>query len=530
MTAKARPIHHRNIYKHGNRYEITKQINNKTYHYGSYHTLNEAMIMRDKLKANNWKKLPRTEEEKLKDKQYFYYHRIYLGHDKKRYFINNKNGLYIGVTKTIEEALYYRDLYSNNTDRENTPKPSEVDLITDNPYLKNGLEVPLPERLTPPPPKKTTYGTGAIRKRDNHYRIEYRGRYFTSCITYEQAYYYKKELNKRGWSKENLKQIEKDYPAYYTWLNRFYIYIIKKQNDKWAINFTPTNNNGKLEHITYNNLEDALFERDFLVKHNWDYNLLVETIDDNINPYYDMELPPYPERKIKHIQLDVDYDNELEQLRQVIYENPEYSQEDVAVALNIVPPTIRNWLKKYDCKWKDFQTISLAGENPLDYYEMKEHIYEPDLTPRPAKHFTNYVQRNKASTTNPYRVVKDAKYYGSYPTREIADKISNSLQKMGWSKENLKKLQKKYNVQSKLNTKRWVYNNGKSWSVRRKNKDRKMINYGTYKDKRIAEAVRDMLIINNWNKKQLPEIKQLAYTIIHTLDLYKNNMFGGIRI
>ena len=57
-----------------------------------------------------------------------------------------------------------------------------------------------------------------------------------------------------------------------------------------------------------------------------------------------------------------------------------------------------------------------------------------------------------------------------------------------------------------------------------------MINYGTYKDKRIAEAVRDMLIINNWNKDQLPEIKQLAHTIIHTLDLYKNNMFGGIRL
>ena len=118
-------------------------------------------------------------------------------------------------------------------------------------------------------------------------------------------------------------------------------------------------------------------------------------------------------------------------------------KEDVAAALNIVPPTIRNWLKKYDCKWKDFQTISLAGENPLDYYHMKEHIYEPDLTPRPAKHFTNYVQRNKASTNNPWRIVKDAKYYGSYPTREIADKISNELQKTGWSKENLERIRKK---------------------------------------------------------------------------------------
>lgn len=31
MTTKARPIHHRNIYKQGNRYEITKQINNNTH-------------------------------------------------------------------------------------------------------------------------------------------------------------------------------------------------------------------------------------------------------------------------------------------------------------------------------------------------------------------------------------------------------------------------------------------------------------------------------------------------------------------
>lgn len=532
MVASVKPKQHRNIYKHGKRYEISKRINNKTVHFGSYNSLAEAMKVRDKLKANNWQRLPKTPEQKLREQQYFYYHRIYLSPQKKRYYINNKDGLYIGVTETIEEALYYRDLYSDLTDRSKTPKPVEVDLKTNNPYIRDGLEVPIPKRLIPPPPKKSDYGTGAIRKRDNHYRIEHGSRYFTSCVTYEQAYYYKQELNKRGWNKENLKEIEKDYPAWYTWLNKFYIYILKRE-DKWLVVLTPNNNpNGKLEHIPYTKLEDALFERDFLLKHNWDYNLLVEAIDDAENQYYDMELPPYPERKIRNISLDRNRDEELEQLRSIIYEHPEYSQEEVADALNIAPPTIRNWLKKYDCPWEDFKRLSIHGENPLEYYTCKEHIYQPDLSRAHAKHFTNYVHRNSQSQVNPWKIVKDAKHYGVYPTRELADKISNELQKLGWSKENLKMLQEKYNCKSKLNTKRWVYstNKGKAWAVRHKNKERKMINYGTYHDKPVAEAVRDMLIIHDWDKKRLPYIQELVKEVFHYKKLYENNMFGGIRL
>ena len=533
MVVSAKPKQHKNIYKSHNRYYVSKRINNETINYGSCATINEAMKLRDRVKENNWKPLPPTPEEKLKTDQYFYYHRIYLAHNKQRYYINNKDGLYIGRTNTIEEALWFRDLYSDLS-REETPWPRDIDLVKNNPYLLEGLTVPLPERLMKQPPKPKKRGMGAIRERDNHYRIEYCGRYVTSCVTYEQAYFVRRELIKNGWDLDKLQDILDAYPEWYTWLNQFYIYIIQDPTKtKWILHLTPVNNpDNKLEHLSYTNLEDALYERDFLMKHNWDYNLLVECIDDTANPYYDMELPPYPERKIRNISLDTDYDKELLEIKQVIFDNPEYSQEDVANELNITPPTIRNWLKKYDTTWMEFKRVAIRGENPLDYWQCKKRIYQPDLSRKPAKHFQNYVQRNTVSTVNPWRIVKDATHYGVYPTRKIADKVSNELQKLGWTKENLKMLQKKYNVEPNIYTKRWVYptNKGRSWAVRHKNKKREMINYGNYKDKRVAEAVRDMLILEDWDKKELTWIKELAYNVVAAKDYYNNNMFGGIRL
>ena len=42
----------------------------------------------------------------------------------------------------------------------------------------------------------------------------------------------------------------------------------------------------------YSHVEDALYERDWLVANDWDYEALVYSIDDKNNPYGDMEIPP----------------------------------------------------------------------------------------------------------------------------------------------------------------------------------------------------------------------------------------------
>ena len=45
-----------------------------------------------------------------------------------------------------------------------------------------------------------------------------------------------------------------------------------------------------------------------------------------------------------------------------------------------------------------------------------------------------------------------------------------------------------------------------------------MVNFGSYKDKRVAELVRDQLILCDWDKSQLDDIKSFAYYVIDQVD------------
>ena len=103
-------------------------------------------------------------------------------------------------------------------------------------------------------------------------------------------------------------------------------------------------------------------------------------------------------------------------------------------------------------------------------------------------------------------------YYGSYKDKKTARRVVNELKKVNWDKGQLRGIQEKLGHTSYLNTKRWVYeaNKGKSWTIRKKDKNRKMINYGCYSDKRVAEKVRDLLIEHNWDKSKLPELRKIA--------------------
>ena len=86
------------------------------------------------------------------------------------------------------------------------------------------------------------------------------------------------------------------------------------------------------------------------------------------------------------------------------------------------------------------------------------------------------------------------------------------MKKCNWDKKELKGIQEKVGYKEFLNTKRWVYKNSKSntYAIRKKDKNRKMINYGCYKDKQVAEIVRDLLVENNWDKSRLKEFRRIA--------------------
>ena len=177
-----------------------------------------------------------------------YYEGIYL--DKYgNYIINRKGGEYLGYAKTIEEALQYRDLF-RNTKRKNIPRPSELNLKTNNPYL-NGLKYPIPSRLKSLDGKHKK-GLGSITKHSRgSYKITYNKIYYCSCRTYEQAYYVKQELIKADWDKKQLPRILKEYPKWYTWLMGYYRYITRHHGQYYITIPKNHSDSGKIQQLIY---------------------------------------------------------------------------------------------------------------------------------------------------------------------------------------------------------------------------------------------------------------------------------------
>ena len=397
----------KHIYKNNGKYNITKNINGKNRYFKRCDTLNEAIEYRDKLKQNNWEPLPLTEEEIFKKNQKEYYKGIHLFSSKRYYRANNENDEYIGGRKNIEEALYLRDIGKYKTLKD---IPKDIDLVTDNPYYKEGLKYPLPERLIRPE-RKSNYGKGTIVKKGEtsfHIRHGKKGNgykdYVCACPTIEMAEYVRAEMNKVDWDMDELQRILDDYPRYYTKLLFFYQYIsrhrLHSQSTKgkvyrgWEITIPKEflENNNSLEKIgVYNNIEDALFERDFLIEHDWDYDLLVECIDDRLNPYYDMDLPTYPTRKIRNISRKNYHEKELTQLAELLKEYPNCTQKELADMMGTIDVNIRNWLKAWNTNYSEFKQLVLDGINPLEVLEKVEQIIQPDLSTSKPSNFNNRV-------------------------------------------------------------------------------------------------------------------------------------------
>ena len=506
------------------RYVLYRAKNGKVTYYGRFDNFNDAVTQRDYFNEHGWVK-----PEKDPSKEYFKH--IWKSN---RHYNVGRSHKYSGCLKTIEEALYYRDLCVENNWE--LPKPKELDLKTNNPYL-NGLEYPLPKRLIIPPKPSKRMGTISS-KGEQFYGLTKGKEYFGGYRTYEMAYYVREEMNKCNWDKSQLDRIVDEYPIWYTELMNLYKFVFPKYNG-WCVSITPKHSqDDKLEHLYFRRLEDALWERDLLVKYDWNEELVCECANDEDNPYYDMELPPYPQRKIRNLADRKDRTELFNTLFTLIQDEPNLSQEEYAKLAETTSMNIRNILRnEYDTDWAEFKTLCESGEHPNDVLEQKPKIYKPDLT----RHYknTNYVSHHKREKS-PYliyhrnKVTQQSEYFGAYPTRELANKISDDLQKVDWDKSKLKEIQAKHGWQSIVNSKGWVYpkyytskKTGEtyvvSWDVRRKDKTtRKHINYGCYKDKRVAELVRDLLVKYDWDKSRLDDFKDYAAWCISEVDRYEN--------
>lgn len=501
------------IYKtRNNKWTIQKSINGKNEYFGVYDTFNQAVKSRDKLIENDWKILT-PQVDTIEDKTRKYYKSIYLTKNKKAYIVKYK-GEYITYTKSIEEALYARDLIYKYT-----PKKIDIKSVTlteNNPYIINGLDYPLPHKLKLKPknnPKITNY-TYIRKKGEQSFQIRkhINGelKYFGTYATLEYARYIRDELIKNDWNEEKLSEIKDNYKYYYTNSLNLFKYIRPMNNGKWLFLYQEyaMGDDGKpfvttLESFGgWTNIEDAMWERDLYFEHKGDEVSMCE--DNRENPYYKMDLPAYPSR-LKRNRKQKDHKPILENLKKLIQDGMTL-QWECAKELNM--KNITNILHKYNTNWDEFKVLALADED-LSVLEARENIIIPDVS----VHYknNNYVSRDN----DKYRVQRRGVYYGRYDDLKTATKVSKALEKVNWDKSKLNSIRKKYNCESKVNSKRWVYKHGNKYYIRKTNENKKIINYGSYKDKRLAEKVRDKLVIHKWNKDLLPKIQVEALTELY---------------
>lgn len=519
-----------------NRWVVKKCIKGKTHYFKSFDNPTDAIKYTKYMESVGW-----VDEDALKELEYQreqkqYFIRVSLDGTRKKYRVRHYEYGELDTVEGLCEALYYRDLYSTSKlPFEEIPSACDCDLVTNNPYIINGLDYEVPKRLYPSK-KVSKRGKGKIvKKSKSSYSIYCGHKHYCSCRTYEQAYFVRRELVKVNWNENELERIFEEYPRFYTELLYFYIYISKDSynNEYWLLTIPKDkSDDGKLQHIRYSRLEDALFERDFLVDNGWDYDLLVELIDDNLNPYYDMELPPYPERKIRNITHRESHDDDFLKMAELIRENPKIRVKDLAEKIGIVPATLRNWFKQYGTNSSEFYSVCLEGGNPLDYFEQEELIYTPDLSKSTPSHYKGYVhyapKRNMKYIVN----YKDV-YYGCYPTRELADKVVKELVKVDWDKSKLKSIQKMFNYNSRYtNEMIYIYKNNRS---RNSYQIRKKINgvnksFGSYQGVELAMIVRDILVGIDFECEDLTKLKRFSEYVLEFKNSFYSNMFGGVRL
>jgi hypothetical protein len=498
------------------KFKIRKSIKGKNVYFGTYDSFDEAIRVRDMLIDNGWdKSILITEEDRIKE--YYKYIRrngdYYYDVNRPK---NNKKGLprYMGTCLSIEEALYYRDIAKSKDYI--IGKPQEYDLITDNPYINEGLKYPLPETLTPKKDKsKSRYGKGYVKKKGhNSYQVWCNKNYYGSYTTSEYAEYIRLKLYENNWDTNKLEEIKKGYPEYYTYILHFWKYIYYNENvDTWSCRkyFLETK---EFLIFTFNNPYDALHERDLYEEHGWDIDSVVELAVLCDNPYKDIELPPYPTRRVK-IKYDLNeeyYTNFIEDMAFFIREFNINSITAMRETLDTSNHIIYDALSKFNISWEDFRELVHSGEDILSVLTY-ENIVVPDLEPVKSK--SNYIYYDKSQKYSPWLINHKGVYFGRYSDKNSAVKIVNRLEKCGWDKKQLNNIRESIGYVSparKGETSKLIYkdkrNPKKPHYYIKRYINGESIWYGSYKDKETAEKVVRQLKKYNWDKEKLPEIKE----------------------
>lgn len=513
------------IYKNRNRWTVKKSFNGVTRQFKSFDSLDDAIEYRDYLISHDWEE---PEEERLRKAQIKYYNRVNRDSSGRWFRVKHKSGRYISKTKDIFDALYYRDLYSDS-DLTNIPLLEDCDL-SDNPYRRDGLSYPIPERLIldTSTPKR---GKGKILKKSvSCYSIYFGRKYICNCRTYEHAYFVRRELVKCDWDISELDRIFEEYPVFYTELLHFYIYL-SFNNGKWLLTIpSDKSDDGKMQHIYYSKLEDALFERDFLVEHDWDYDLLVECIDDRLNPYYNMELPPYPERKIRNISPRKSHDDDFLFLRSMIRDDSFCTVDELSEVLGITSATLRLWFKQYGTDSTEFREVCIRGDNPLDFFKQEDLVYAPDLS-RSLPNFKGYIHY-KPDRRSKYCVSRRDVYYGAYSSRSIAERVVKELVKVDWDKSKLPLIKEKLNITRPV-TNRLMYiyrsrRNSGIWRIRKKVNGR-TVTFGSFSNLEVAVIARDILVSTGFEWGDLDGLKLFSEWIFYCRSCFYGGMFGGLQ-
>jgi len=497
------------------KFKVRKVINGKQYYFGTYDSFDEAVAVRDKLIESDWdKNIILTDEDKIN--QYYKYIKCngdyYYEVNRPK---NNKKGLprYMGTCKSIEEALYYRDIARSNDYI--IGKASEYDLITDNPYIKNGLKYPIPEKLKPRKNRQqSTYGKGYVtEKGPNSYQVWYNKKYYGSYTTQEFAEYIRLKLYENNWDKTKLPKIKKEYPEYYINTLHFWRHIYyDKETNKWICRKFLSKDNEI--YFSFKNPEDTLHERDLYEKYDWDINKVVELAEPCENPYKNMELPAYPTRRVKinHDLNEEHYTNFIEDIAFFIREFNINSIPAMAETLDTTKYLINDALDKFNITWNDFIELAYSGEE-ISTVLTYDNIVTPDL--KPVKSKSNYVYYAKSRKYSKWIIVKDKVFYGSYSTKKIALKVANHLKKVDWDKKQLDNIRESIGYKScktRGDTSKLIYEDKRTPNKTRyyikKQVGGKSVWYGSYKNKKTAEKIVKELQKCNWNKEQLQLIKE----------------------
>lgn len=332
------------------------------------------------------------------------------------------------------------------------------------------------------------------------YPITYNGEYYCTCYSFEQAHYVHQELTKYDYNREELQGILDSYPKYYVYLLNFYKYIgwDTQKDTGWFLHIPPKfADNHIANHIRYKRVEDALFERDFLIKCDWDYNTLVECINDTKNTYYDMELPPFPTYRFHHRWGYKTHYEELETMMKIIRENPDIYSYELARELKVSTSTLYSWLRQYTITLSDFKTLVLTVDNPLDQLIFDKLTGSLEQEPRPELP-ENIIYVTKKDGVH-YQIYRKKVFYGIYDSLDLAIKIRADLIKCNWDKNELNNIRKKHGVKVRDPSMKYISKSKYDRYVITKIVDNRRRQFGSFHTLEEAKKVRDALVENDWD-------------------------------